>query len=62
MSRSYVIGAGVHYIYNIVYAYDLKISLNGTLAVDSPFQILAVYLLLNNRLALQLCAPETLSS
>ena len=44
-SRSYVIGAGVHlYIY---YMYITKKSLNGTLAVDLPFQTLVVDFSLN---------------
>ena len=30
-----------------MYSYDQKKSLNGTLVIDSPFQILALDLLLN---------------
>ena len=53
-----VIGAGVH-----LYVYDPKKNLNDTLAVDSPFQTLAVDISSNiYRLALPLCTPETLSS
>ena len=48
VSRSYVIGAGVHlFIYVYVYICDPPKSLNGTLVVDSPFQTLAVDFSLN---------------
>ena len=53
-----MIGAGVH-----LYVYDPKKNLNDTLAVDSPFQTLAVDVSSNiYRLALPLCTPEMLSS
>ena len=43
-----MIGAGVHfYIYIYMYMTPQKESLNGTLAVDLPFQTLAVDFLLN---------------
>ena len=63
-SCSYVIGPSVHlYIYVYMYVYDPIESLNGTLAVDLPFQTLAVDFLSNlYRLALPLRAPETTSS
>ena len=44
-----------------MYSYDQKKSLNGTLVIDSPFQTLALDLLLNfSTIALQLNAPEML--
>ena len=55
-SKSYVIGAGAHLVY------DPLNSLNGTLVVDLPIQTSAVDFSLIYRLALQLHAPETLSS
>ena len=41
---SYVIGAGVHYMYVYICMYicDIQECLNGTLAVNSPLQTLAV--------------------
>ena len=46
-----------------MYSYDPKKNLNDTLAVDSPFQTLAVDVSSNiYRLALPLCTPEMLSS
>ena len=63
-SGVYVIGAGV-YLYMCVCVcvriMTTQKSLNGTLAVESSFQTLAVDLWLIYRLALQLRAPETLS-
>ena len=50
---------GVVHNYNVC-MYVTKKSLNGTLAVDSPFQTLVVEIFYG--LALPLCAPETLSS
>ena len=56
VSRAYVID-----IYVCVYD-QKKNRLNDTLAVNIPFQTLTVYFSLNYRLALQLRAPEMLSS
>ena len=57
-----MIGRGVH-IYIYIYVCGRKKNLNRTLEIDSPFQTLTVGLLVEiYRLALLLCAPETLSS